>query len=359
MSRFHPLEIAALRPETREAVRIAFAVPEALRETFRFAAGQHLTLRATIGGEEVRRSYSICSGEGDGDLSLVVKRVAGGLFSTFATGELKVGQRLDVMPPLGHFTLPEAGADGTAQNFVAFAAGSGITPVFSLIKTALGRDSASRFTLFYGNRASSSVILREALSDLKDRYLERLALVHVMSREHQDIELLNGRFTAEKCQSLLAHFAPAPEIAAAYVCGPAPMMAEVTESLAAAGIEEGRIRVERFATSGQKPRHEARPHAGPEGTSLVEVVQDGRRRQFALPKGGMTLLEGGLAEGLDLPYSCKSGVCSTCRCKLTLGEVEMDVNFALEDYEVKRGFILACQSYPVTERVVIDYDQDA
>jgi ring-1,2-phenylacetyl-CoA epoxidase subunit PaaE len=358
MTKFHRLSVARVEPETRDAVAITLAVPEALAESFRHAAGQHLTLRADIEGQDVRRSYSICSGAGDGALRIAVKRNPGGLFSAWANERLKAGDTLDVLPPLGHFGVPLDPSH--RKHYVAFAAGSGITPLLSIIRTTLAAEPDSRFTLFYGNRASSTVMFKEELAALKDIYLTRFNLVHVLSREAQDIELLHGRIDRIKADALMKHWLDLGEVDVVFVCGPDGMMQAVAEALKGRGYPAAKVRIERFATS--VPRHEHRPPKQVEpghGQCEVTIVLEGVTRTFTLEKGNETILEAGLKNGIELPYSCKSGVCSTCRAKLTAGEVDMDVNFALEDYEVARGFVLTCQSYPVTDRVAVDYDQTA
>ena len=354
MSKFHRLAVARVERETRDAVAITFAVPPALADAFRYAAGQHLTLRADIGGQDVRRSYSICSAVQDGALRIAVKKSPGGVFSTWANEHLKPGDTLEVMPPLGHFALP--GADG-ARHYVGFAAGSGITPLLSIVKTTLAGQPASTFTLVYANRASSTVMFREELAALKDLHMDRFNLVHVLSREAQDIELLHGRIDRAKAEAILAHWVPVDDLAAAYVCGPEGMMDAVVAALQAHGVPDAKIRIERFAASIPKHTHVVPAEAAP-GRSDCEVTAtlDGMVRTFSVVKGSESLLEAGLKSGVELPYSCKGGVCSTCRCRVVEGEVDMDVNFALEDYEVARGYVLACQSYAVTDRVVVTYD---
>ncbi len=356
MSKFHRLPVASVERETRDAVAITFAVPEALRAQFRFEQGQHLTLRADLGGEDVRRSYSICSAVQDGLLRIAVKKTPGGVFSTWANNVLKAGDTIDVMPPLGHFNVPLA--KDSARHYLGFAAGSGITPLLSIVKTTLAAEPRSRFTLVYGNRASGTVMFKEELAALKDTYLGRFNLVHVLSREAQDIELLHGRIDRAKADALLAHWVRLSDIDSTFVCGPEGMMDSVIAALKERGVPDARIKIERFAASIPKHTHVA--HAAPEPGHTeceVTVIIDGVTRTFVLEKAKENILEAGLRNGVELPYSCKGGVCSTCRCRLVEGEVDMDVNFALEDYEVARGFILACQSYPVTDKVTIDYDQ--
>ena len=356
MSKFHPLRVARVDRETRDAIAVTFDVPESLREQFRYAHGQHLTLRAMIGGHDVRRSYSICSGVEDDRLRIAIKRSPGGVFSVWANEQLKPGDSLEVMPPLGHFSVP---LDADARrHYVAFAAGSGITPILSIVKTTLVREPRSQFTLFYGNRASASVMFREELAALKDVNMQRFNLVHVLSREAQDIDLLHGRIDGERAEALLDHWAPLRDVDTIFLCGPDGMMHSIHEMLLSRGYPESRIKVERFASS--IPKHEHRPAALPQGSASeteVTVILDGATRCFTLDRTSENILDAGLRQGIELPYSCKGGVCSTCRCKLVSGEVDMDVNFALEDYEVERGFILACQSYPATDKVTVDFDQ--
>jgi ring-1,2-phenylacetyl-CoA epoxidase subunit PaaE len=356
VSKFHRLPIARVERETRDAIAVTFAVPDALREQFRFTQGQHLTLRADIDGQDLRRSYSICSAVQDDILRIAVKRSPGGAFSTWANEALKVGATIDVMPPMGHFNValdPKA-----KRHYLGFAAGSGITPLLSIIKTTLAAEPQSRFTLFYGNRASSTVMFREELAALKDTYLTRFNLVHVLSREAQDIDLLHGRIDRERAGALLAHWVRLEEIDAAFVCGPEGMMEAVTDALEERGFPEAKIRIERFAASIPKHQHVARPlPQAAQSECEVTVIIDGTRKSFLLEKEKENIIEAGLRNGIELPYSCRGGVCSTCRCRLVEGEVDMDVNFALEDYEVARGFILSCQSYPRTDKVVVDYDQ--
>lgn len=356
MSKFHSLAVASVTRETRDAVTLNFAVPPALKDIFRFEQGQHLTLRALIDGEDLRRSYSICSAVQDGDLRIAVKRSPGGIFSTWINEHVTAGHRIDVMPPMGHFNVPLAATN--RHHYVGFAAGSGITPLLSIIKTTLLTEARSTFTLFYGNRSSSAVIFREELADLKDRYMDRFSLIYVMSREPQDIELLNGRIDRTKADALIDHWLDIAAIETAFVCGPDGMMQAVADSLQAHGLAKSRIKIELFAAS--IPKHQRKVPLvadSARGQCEVTVIIDGASRQYTLEKLKENILDAALQQGIELPYSCKGGVCSTCRAKLIEGEVDMDVNFALEDYEVARGFILCCQSYPVTDKVVVDFDQ--
>ncbi|GAC1629657.1 MAG: phenylacetate-CoA oxygenase/reductase subunit PaaK [Nevskia sp.] len=350
--------MARVAPETRDAIVVEFEMPAAQREAFRYAAGQHLTLRRQIGGEEIRRSYSICAAAQEQRLRIAIKRVDDGLFSNWAAEHLKPGSLIDVMEPAGHFNVPLEPA--SRRHHVAFAAGSGITPVLSLIKTTLAAEPHSRCTLFYGNRASGSVIFKDELEDLKDRYLSRLNLVFILSREQQDVTLFNGRIDAAKCDALLSRWIDPADIDVAYLCGPQTMMEQVSASLTAHGLAKSQIRMELFASAAPPTPRAARPGKlkGSEGCK-VTVIQDGRTREFSMAKNKDSVLDAALALGLELPWSCKGGICSTCRCKLVRGEVDMDANYALEDYELARGFILSCQSFPVTDALLIDFDQEA
>jgi len=357
LSTFHRLRIAHVAPETREALVVSLDVPDELQDAFVHRAGQHLTLRTQIDGAEVRRSYSICSPEGETPLRVAIKRVAGGLFSNWAQDHLAAGMTLEVMPPAGNFTLPVAPA--TARHYLAFAAGSGITPILSILKTTLATEPASRITLVYGNRASGSVLFKEELEDLKNRYLGRLNLVFVLSRERQDIDLFNGRIDRPKVDDLFRLWINPKDIDLVFVCGPFGMMEAVRDALTGHGFDAQRVKIELFATSATQARPALRHHsiAGADECE-VTIIQDGRTTFFGMKKDGQNILDAALAQGIELPYSCKAGVCSTCRCKRVEGEVDMDANFALEDYELARGFVLACQSYPVSDRVVLDYDSE-
>ena len=356
MSKFYPLTVAKVKHETRDAIAVTFAVPPELKQTFAYQQGQHLTLRALIDGEDVRRSYSICSAVQDEQLRVAIKRTPGGLFSSWANEHLQPGATLEVMPPMGHFNVPLE--PESERHYLAFAAGSGITPILSIIKTTLQAEPKSRFTLVYGNRASSSVIFRDELTDLKDMYMGRLKLVYVMSREQQDIELFNGRITGEKCSAFLKHWIDINDIDVAFICGPEDMMHGVSKSLQEAGMAKEKIRIELFAAS--IPKHEHKPRkieAGATHQTEVTVIMDGSAASFTMDKDKESILDAGLRAGIDMRYSCKGGVCSTCRCKVVEGNVEMDVNYALEDYEVARGFVLSCQAFPITDKVIVDFDQ--
>lgn len=357
MSQFHSLTIKDVRTETRDAVSIAFDVPAELEPGFQFVQGQHLVVRAHIGDEEIRRSYSICSGALDGELRIAVKRVEGGLFSAYANDQLKVGGQLEVMPPAGHFHVELDPA--RHGHYLAVAAGSGITPILSIVKTTLEVEPNSRVTLLYGNRSTGSTMFREALEDLKNRYLTRLNLIFVFSREQQDVDLYKGRIDADKCGILFSRWVDVKGLDAAFICGPHAMTEAVRDSLKAHGMPAEQIHFELFGAAVDTTRREARQAAAAvsKASSHITVIHDGRALEFDLPRNTQSILDAGNAQGAELPYSCKAGVCSTCMCKVVEGEVEMDANFALEDYEVAAGYVLSCQCFPLTDKVVLDFDQ--
>lgn len=358
---FHPLRVREVRPDTDEAVIVSFEVPPALSETFRFAQGQYLTLRQEIGGQDLRRSYSICAGADDGELRVGVRKVQGGKFSTWINEQLKAGDEIQVFPPQGRFGQAREGAaqGGAGRHHVGIAAGSGITPILSIMKTVLARDPDSRFTLIYGNRRPASTMFKEELEDLKNRYLTRVALHHVFSREAVDAPLQAGRLDAGKLAAFFASLVPAEGIDEAYVCGPFEMNEAAEAVLKASGVAEERIHVERFGTvemqTGQPAPHEVRE--GDAAQATVLVIRDGVSREIEFGKHDPSLLDAAARAGMDVPFSCKSGVCSTCRCKLMEGQVRMDKNFALDKAELAAGFILSCQAHPLTERVVISFDE--
>ena len=350
---FHDLTISDLRRETPDAVSLAFAVPAALREMYRFTPGQYLTLRAVIDGEEVRRSYSICSDLDDDELRVVIKRLASGAFSNWVNEHLRVGDALSVMTPDGRFGEPIE--PGSPRTLVAFAAGSGITPVMAILKTVLRRE-AGRFFLFYGNRSTADIIFREQLEDLKDRYLARLSVFHVLSREPQDLPMLNGHLDAEKVRVLMRSVVPVANVDHAFICGPQPMIEGLQDELVDLGMQRERVHVERFTPGvGGRPRPVVvAPTAPPK--AMATVISEGARFEFPVAEGE-AIIDAAIRAGRSLPYSCKGGMCCTCRARLIEGRVEMAVNYSLEPWETAAGYVLTCQSRPVTDRVVIDYDQ--
>jgi len=353
--RFHRLAVKDLRRETPDAISLTFAVPDELKDDYRFSPGQYLTLRTTMDGEEVRRSYSICSGPDDGEMRIAVKKVDGGAFSSWAADELKSGDEIDVMTPTGRFGItpvPEA-----ARIHVGFAAGSGITPILSIIKGVLAREPNSRFFLFYGNRSTGSMLFREALEQLKDRFIERLSVFHVISGEEQDIPILHGRLDGEKVRVLLRSLVPAATIDHVFICGPTGMSEEIETTCREIGIREDRIHIERFVSGlGGKPRPKTVVPASAPPKAFASLIIDGKRREVPVADGE-AILDAALRAGVDLPFACKGGMCSTCRARLVEGEARMDVNYSLEPWELAKGFVLTCQAKPVTGRVVVDYDQ--
>jgi len=352
--RFEPLRIADIRLETQDTISLALAVPQDQAARFAFQPGQYLTIRTHVDGEELRRSYSICSGLDDNELRIAIKRVDDGRFSAWAHGGLHIGDTLDVMPPDGRFTVGPA--PDAARRYLGVAAGSGITPILSILKSVLTREPLSRFVLLYGSRATAQIIFREQLEELKDRFMGRLAVVHVLSREQQDIPVLNGRLDGAKVRTLLGGLTAIPDIDHAFLCGPATMIDEVQTALAEAGLSRDRIRTERFTPatlSVSRPRTPAPAAATAHATAVI--IADGIRTEVPVA-ADETVLEAALRAGLDLPYSCRGGMCSTCRARLTEGSVEMDVNYALEPWETAAGYVLTCQARPTADRVTVDYD---
>jgi ring-1,2-phenylacetyl-CoA epoxidase subunit PaaE len=354
---FHPLAVQSVEQLTKDAVAITFAVPDELHDHYGYDAGQHLTVRTEIDGVEVRRNYSICAPATSGRLRVAVKRLEGGVFSGFATGALGVGDVIDVMTPTGRFG-PRLDA-GQAKRYCAVAAGSGITPVLSIVATVLDVEPESSVTLVYGNRTTRSVMFLDELADLKDRHPTRFRVINVLSREQQDVELFNGRIDAAKLTRLMATLIPADSVDEWFLCGPFAMVEQARGTLLAAGVQPARVHVELFHVEGETPRE-----AGAEqdatrdaGTSSVTITLDGRATTFDVPRGGPRILDAALAVRGDAPYACKGGVCGTCRAKLVTGEVAMDRNYALEPDEIESGFVLACQSTPVSDAVELDFDQ--
>lgn len=347
-ARFQPLTVTAIRRTGENAVEVSFDAPDAF---LAFAPGQYLTLRATIDGQDIRRSYSICSGAGEPVLRVGIREVPGGIFSTWANRVLKAGDSVQSMAPAGRFGIaPEPGA---ARVFAAFAAGSGITPILSIMKTVLAREPNSRFFLFHGNRTTAGIMFREEIEDLKDRYLSRLSVFHVLSREHQELDILNGRLDAGKVHDL-CRLMPAPDHV--FVCGPTGMIEGLEAALLDAGLPRKRIHIEWFTPSTDTPRapviirHDTPPAA------IATVIMDGARTDIPMA-AGETIVDAAMRDGRDPPFSCKAGMCCTCRARLLEGEVEMAANYSLEPWEVEAGYVLTCQARPLTPRIVVDYDQ--
>ena len=354
--RFHRLTIADVRRETHDAVSLAFAPPPDLAQAYRYEPGQYLTLRATVDGEDLRRSYSICSGPDEAELRVAVKRVEGGAFSSWINAAAKPGDVIDVMTPTGRFGLQNHPGDG--RTHVGFAAGSGITPILSILKGVLTREPNSRFFLFYGNRSTAEMLFREELKVLKDRFLNRLSLFYVLSREAQDLPALNGRLDGEKARLLLRSLVPAAMVDHAFLCGPTEMSEDIEAALKDLGLREDQIHVERFVSAhGGKPRPAPIPtEAFEKPAHRATLIVDGKRRETPMAEGE-SILDAALRAGMDLPYACKGGMCSTCRAKLVEGTAEMAVNYSLEPWELKLGFILTCQAHATSETLVVDYDQ--
>ena len=354
--RFHTLTVAEINRETQDAVSIGFDLPAELADAFAFQPGQYLTLAAEVDGEEARRSYSICSMPGEARLRVGVKRVADGRFSRFVNERLAVGDTMRVMRPEGRFTALVGGR----HDYLLIAAGSGITPMLSIARTVLGHEPDSTITLIYGNRSTDAVMFLEELEDLKDRYLTRFTLVHVLSREALDVDLLNGRIDGERIARMAESGLIDPQaMDGVFLCGPGEMIEDVSSALRGLGVAEDRIRFERFTPAGEAPAPR-RPSGAVEKVVAkgvpVEVVLDGVRRSFAVTSPEQSVLDAAHAAGIELPYSCAGGMCCTCRCRVVEGRTEMAVNFSLQRWEIEAGFTLACQSRPLSEKLVLDFD---
>jgi ring-1,2-phenylacetyl-CoA epoxidase subunit PaaE len=357
---FHSLKIHDVRRETKDCVSIAFDVPNDLRHVFAFKAGQYVNVRAMIDGEEIRRSYSLCSAPHSGEWRIAVKRVDDGAFSQFANASLKTGDSIDVMPPDGKFVF-EADRD-EEQHVLAVAAGSGITPILSIVTTLLEREPNSRVTLIYGNRHVRDIIFKEAIEDLRDRFLTRFQVVHVLSQEPQDSPISNGRVDKKKIQTICSKINRIARLNRAYVCGPGLMIDETVSTLIECGLDDSKIFRERF-TAGSSPSRSKNVFGASTKSAReiapsaeVTIIADGIERVLRVPFEGASVLEVALAASIDAPYACKAAVCCTCRAQVLEGKVKMDANFTLEQHEVNRGFVLTCQSHPITPVVKISYD---
>lgn len=355
---FHPLRVREVLPDTAEAVVVAFDVPPELREVFSFTQGQYLTLRTEIAGADLRRSYSICAGVDDGELRVGVRKVKGGVFSNWINEHLQPGHMISVMAPQGRFFVPIEPA--ARRHHLGIAGGSGVTPILSTMKTVLAREPLSDFTLIYGNRALKSTMFKEELEDLKNKYLTRLTLHHVFSDEHTDAPLNMGVMNRDKIGEFLSTVVPAASIDHAFICGPFQMNDEAEAALLAAGVPEDRIHIERFGLAPQAQQvgaviHEAKP--GDAEAARITIIRDGLKREIAFTKDQPSILDAASAAGLEVPFSCTSGVCGTCRAKLVEGEVRMERNFALDKNEVANGFVLTCQAHPLTPHVVLSFDE--
>lgn len=357
MIHFHSLRVKKVERETDDCVSVTFEVPEELKDTFSFRQGQSLTIRKEINGEDVRRTYSICSAPSDGILRIAIKKVDGGVFSTYANESLKVGDQLDVMPPVGKFYTELNPAQ--KKNYVAFAAGSGITPVLSIIKTTLQTEPQSTFTLVYGNRSRNTIIFKEELEALKDRFIDRFRIYHILSREQTDAPINYGRIDPEKLDLLFGKIINLETIDDYFLCGPEEMIFCVKNYLVEKGFSENHIHFELFNVPGQKKSVAESPKEGitDEGPKAkVQVKLDGIVFDFDLGYDSESILDAALQQGADLPYACKGGVCTTCKARLKEGEVVMDVNWGLEPDELAQGYILTCQAHPKTPKVIVDFD---
>jgi len=354
MSRFHPLTVTEVARDTSDSVVVTLRPEDA--GAFQFIQGQYLTFRRDFGGQEVRRSYSICAGLDDGALRVGIKRVAGGAFSTWANTDLKPGDVLDAMPPQGTFHTPLA--PDAARHYLMFAAGSGITPILSIIRTVLAREPKSRVTLVYANRRIASIMFRGELDDLKDQYLSRLSVLHVLGQDAQEIDLFTGRLDTAKLERLFTQWIDLKSVHSAFICGPEALMQTIAASLRGHGLTDDQIKYELFGAA-QPGRAAQRAVAASDATGktcALSVILDGTTRSIDMPMDGTTVLEAALGAKLDAPFSCTAGVCSTCRAKVMEGAAEMAVNHALEDYEVRAGYVLTCQCTPISDRLVISYD---
>ncbi len=355
-SQFHSLKIAEVRRETADAVSLRFDLPQELRDKFAFRAGQHLTLRRDIGGEDVRRNYSVCVSPHENELRVAVKQIAGGVFSSWVNGELKAGDVVEVMAPHGSFTWkfdPQA-----RRRYVGFAGGSGITPILSLLKTTLTVEPNSRFTLLYGNRSSATIMFLEELAALKNRFLDRVEVYHFLEDEAEEIELFNGRLDAAKTEEVLSTLVDPALTDAFFICGPGPMMDAVEQGLLTRGVEPARILIERFTVGRPDAAALARAEVLEAKAAGLEmtVTLEGRRLKVAFDPAKGAILDNARAAGLPAPFACKAGVCATCRAKVVSGKVEMKTNYGLSNEELADGYVLTCQAVPVSEGVAVNYD---
>lgn len=354
MARFHNLTVTDIQKTIRDAVVVTLTPEDP--EAFDFTQGQYITFRRDFDGQELRRSYSICSGLDDGKLQVGIKRVDGGAFSTWANEELATGAMIEAMPPMGNFHIP---LDATTnRHYLGFAGGSGITPVLSIIKTTLAREPQSEFTLVYANKAVTTIMFREELEDLKNRYMGRFNVIHILESDAQEIDLFTGLVDEAKCAALFKNWIDIKSVDTAFICGPEPMMLGIAKALRDHGLDDAQIKFELFASSQPgRAAKKATSKAAVSGEGIEAVIaMDGASRTITMD-GETSILDAALANDMDAPYACKAGVCSTCRCKVLEGDVDMITNHALEDYEVEKGYVLSCQSYARSGKVVVDFDQ--
>ncbi len=355
MSKFHSIKVADIYKETKDCSIVTFDIPEELRHEFLYKPGQHLTLKKSINDQEIRRSYSLCTSPLENKWQVAVKKINGGLFSTFINDTLKKGDKIEVMSPSGKFTTEVL--SNQSKNYIVFAAGSGITPILSIIKTHLAKEPQSTFKLFYLNRSVKSIIFKEEIEQLKNTYFDRFEIFHFLTKEHRSIELLNGRFTKEKLEILTKNIIDIPATDECFICGPEQMIFLIRDELIAAGLDKNKIHYELF-TSGITEEDKARMakivEKKVEGTD-VTIIDGGKEFHFVMDDDFDNILDGALAAGADLPFACKGGVCSTCKCKVISGTVEMKINYALDENEVAKGLVLSCQAVPTSDKVVVDF----
>lgn len=355
MAKFHPIKVRDVYKETKDCSVISFEIPEDMRDDFKFTHGQHLTIKANIGGSEVRRNYSLCTSPIDNEWKVAVKKINGGLFSSYVSESLKKGDVLEVMPPSGVFNTPIE--KDKAKNYIVFAAGSGITPILSIIKTHLALEPESTFKLFYLNRSVKSIIFKEEIEQLKNKYFGRFEIFHFLTKERRNVELFNGRFTKEKLQVITKSLMDVSEIDECFICGPEEMIFLIRDALAAAGMPKEKIHFELFNTGHSEADKERASKAlenKVEGTE-VTIIDGGKEFHFVMDEDYDNILDGALAAGADLPFACKGGVCSTCKCRVVEGSVQMKINYALDDKEVAQNLVLSCQAVPTSEKVVVDF----
>lgn len=357
MIHFHSLKVKKVVKETADCVSVTFDIPEEVKHLFTFKQGQSLTVRRLLNGVDTRRTYSICSSPFDNIVRVAVKKVDGGIFSTWANEELKPGDALDVMPPVGKFYTELNPLQ--KKNYVAFVAGSGITPVLSIIKTTLSTEPQSQFTLVYGNKTKNSIIFKEELEALKDKFIDRFRLYHILSKEKSDAQINNGRIDADKLDLLFTKLIDLYSCDEFFLCGPEEMIFCIKDYLEEKRVAASKIHFELFTVPGQKKStaDNGKKEIPDNGKAAkVGVKLDGILFEFDLSYQGESILDAALRQGADLPYACKGGVCTTCKARLMQGQVSMDVNWGLEPDEIENGFILTCQSHPTTEKVVVDFD---
>ncbi|VAV85802.1 1,2-phenylacetyl-CoA epoxidase, subunit E [hydrothermal vent metagenome] len=355
MAEFHKIKVADIYKETKDTSVVTFDIPKHLQERFKFIQGQHLTLKQDINGEDVRRSYSLCSSPLENQWKVAVKQIPGGVFSTYINAELKRGDDIEIMEPTGNFHVDIDAK--TPKNYIAFVAGSGITPVLSIIKTHLELEPQSTFKLFYLNQTVKSIIFKEEIEQLKNKFFQRFQVFYFLTKEQRDIPFLNGRFDKEKLAVLTKTFIDIQDTNHCFICGPQEMIFLIRDELKAAGLREENIHYELFFSGNPEDNKQITEalEQKAEGTE-VTIIDGGTEFHFIMDDDSNTILDGALAAGADLPFACKGGVCSTCKCKIIEGSVEMKVNYALEEYEVKNNFVLSCQAVPTSKKVTVDFD---